>query len=166
MGGDARPETDFVVEPLSKGQVRAVYPLVRHAGLGIDLKSWLRYARPLAGAPLGARRGAIVVRRTGQKLPCGLFCYARETDLVHGNVLKAEHFVALDIVNPADVMAALLHGLDVLSTRLGCRTVRSVVNAGEVDLFESLRRAGHTTDATVLCKLVTPARTIEPIKPV
>ncbi len=154
MGRQHAPEREFIVEPLAKGQLLAVYPLVRHAGLGIDLKSWLRYARPLAGAARGARRGAIVARRVASKHPCGLFCYARECDLVHGHVLRAEHFVALDIVNPAEVMAALLDGLEVLSSTMGCRMVRTVVDEESADLVQTLLQAGHRTGATVLFKLL------------
>ena len=154
MGGDIQTDQKFIVGPLTQAQIRAVYPLVRHAGAGIDLKTWLRYARPLVGAGPGARRGAITVRRVASKHPCGLFCYARESDLVHGDVLRAEHFVALDIVNPAEAMAALLGGLDYLSTQLGIRTVRAVVGPGEEGVSTVMRQAGLSTDATIFTKIV------------
>jgi hypothetical protein len=150
MDGDQK----FIIEPLTPGQIRAAYPLVRHAATGIDLKTWLRYARPLAAATAGSRRGAITVRRVDSKHPCGIFCYARESDLVHGNVLRAEHFVALDIVNPAEAMAALLGGLDYLSTKLGIRTVRAVVGPGEKNLAAFMLQAGLSTDATIFTKIV------------
>jgi hypothetical protein len=154
MGETTQTGRTFVVEPLTQGQIRAVYPLLRHAGAGIDLKTWLRYARPLVGAGAGGRRGAITVRRVTNKHPCGLFCYARESDLVHGDVLRAEHFVALDIVNPAEAMAALLGGLDYLGTRFGIRTFRAVVRPGDDDVAAVMRQAGLNTDATIFTKIV------------
>jgi hypothetical protein len=154
MLGEPQTRQGFVVEPLKRSQLRAVYPLVQHAGVSIDLKTWLRYARPLAEPHPNARRGAITVRRVQAKLPCGLFCYAREPDLVHGNVLRAEHFVALDIVNPDEALAALLDGLDFLSTQLGIRTVRAVVGPGEEAVTAVMRGAGLSTDAQIFTKIL------------
>ena len=143
----------YVVEPLSQGQVRSVYPLIRHAGAGIDLKTWLRYARPLVGAGPGAKRGAITVRRIECKHPCGLFCYVRESDLVHGDVLRAEHFVALDIVNPSEALAALLGGLDYLGNKLGIHTIRAVVSPNDNDVSAVMRQAGLSTDSTIFTRI-------------
>lgn len=154
MDGNSSRNPGFVVTPLRRGQIRSVYPLIRHGGANIDLKTWVRYARPLADAAPGSRRGAITVRRVESKHPCGLFCYAREPDLVHGDVLRAEHFVALDIVNPAEALMALLDGLDYLSSTLGIRIIRAVVKPGDDDVSALMRKAGLSTDATIFSKIV------------
>jgi hypothetical protein len=50
----------------------------------------------------------IITRRRGGHLPSGLFCYWRERHLATAPALRAEHFIAIDMLNPAVVLTALL----------------------------------------------------------
>jgi hypothetical protein len=147
----------FTVEMLSPDQTRAVFPLVREAVPTLDLASWLRFARPLVNPRHAAHSGIVVARRDSRPFPCGLFCYRREDDLKLGSVLVAEHFVAVDILDPAPVLSVLAAELDALGKRLGCAAVRSIVHSGASEVAGGLAAAGHRPEASLLmCKELPP----------
>jgi hypothetical protein len=141
---------DFIIEVLSRDQIRSVYPLVREAVPTLDLAAWLRFARQLTGPRRAGQCGIVVARREGRPFPCGLFCYRVEDDLKLGKVLVADHFVAVDLLEPAAVLAALVEQLDSLGKRLGCRAVRSLVHGGARELEGGLYAAGHRPDSASL----------------
>jgi hypothetical protein len=124
---------DIITEAVAREQIRSVYPLIREAVPSIDLASWVRFAQQLTAPRRAAQCGIIVARRGGRAFPCGLFCYRVEADLRLGKVLIAEHFVAIDLLDPGAVLTALVEELDALAKRLECRAVRSVVHGGAVD---------------------------------
>jgi hypothetical protein len=148
--------TSFIVEPLPREQIRAVYPLIREAIPGLSLTAWLSFAQGAvgggrsAGSRRGAQAGIIVARREGHGYPSGLFCYRVDPDPALGKVLVAEHFVAVDLLHPADVLAALVDELDALGKRLGCKAVRSIVHESEVE--GGLAQAGHAMVGSILGK--------------
>jgi hypothetical protein len=67
-----------------------------------------------------------------------------------GKVLVADHFVAVDLLDPGAVLAALVEQLDELAGRLGCTAVRSLVHGGTPDPAESLDAAGHRREDSML----------------
>jgi hypothetical protein len=146
----------FTIGPLSPDQIHTVYPLIREAVPSLDLAGWVRFARQLIGPRWRPRRdaqgGIIAIRRDGRDFPCGLFCYRVEEDLKLGRVLTADHFVAVDLLDPAAVLAALVAELDALAQRLDCRAVRGVVHGGSPDLAGGLAAAGHRPEASLLLK--------------
>lgn len=141
---------DFIIDVLSREQLPAVYPLVREAVPALSLASWLRYARPLTGLRRAGQCGIMAARREGRAFPCGLFCYRVDEDLTLGRVLVADHFVAVDLLDPGAVLAALVEQLDVLARGLGCKAVRSLVHGGAPDVADSLDAAGHRPDGAAL----------------
>lgn len=143
---------DFVTEVLSREQIRSVYPLIREAVPSIDLASWLRFAQQLTAPRRAGQCGVIVARRGHRAFPCGLFCYRVEADLQLGKVLIAEHFVAIDLLDPGAVLAALVEELDALAKRLGCQAVRSVVHGGASEIEDGLHAAGHRPEGAMLLK--------------
>ncbi|MFI4982912.1 MAG: hypothetical protein ACHQIO_21385 [Nevskiales bacterium] len=150
---------DFIIDGLSRDQVRSVYPLIREAVPTLDLPSWLRFARQLTGSRRVGQCGIIVARREGRTFPCGLFCYRVAEDLKLGKTLVADHFVAVDLLEPGAVVAALVEALDGLAKRLGCQAVRSVVHGGASEVADELRAAGHQPEASLLLKeLLEPPR--------
>lgn len=150
--------TSHLVPP---DQVRTVYPLVRETVAGLDLKSWVVFARRIAHPRRATQTGILAVTRAGRSLPCGVFLYHREAQLTGGAVLVAEHFVALDVVDPQPVVQALVRELDALAKRLGCTAIRVVV-PGDCSLVQSgLQAAGHRPRGLALWKPVenaTPPR--------
>jgi hypothetical protein len=146
---------DLVIELLSREQIRSVYPLIREAVATIDLSTWLRFARQLTGPRRAGQCGIVTVRRERRTYPCGLFCYRVEDDLKLGKVLTADHFVAVDLLEPAAVLAVLVGELDVLAKRLGCEAVRSLVHGSAPTIAGGLYAAGHRPEgATPLLKKV------------
>jgi hypothetical protein len=142
--------TSFSVEPLARDQVRAVYPLIREAIPGLNLTAWLRFAQTATATRRGGQAGVIVARRQGHDFPSGLFCYRVDPDPAFGKILVAEHFVAVDLLYPDDVLAALVAELDLLGERLGCKAVRSIVHG---ELIEGgLAQAGHAMVGSILGK--------------
>lgn len=141
---------DFIIGVLSRDQIRAVYPLIREAVPKLSLSSWLRFARQLTGLRRGEQCGIVAARREGRVFPCGLFCYRVEDDLKLGRVLIADHFVAVDLLDPGAVLTALVEQLDVLAKQHGCVAVRSLVHGGAPDVADSLDAAGHRPEESAL----------------
>lgn len=140
----------FTVEPLARDQIRAVYPLIREAIPGLGLTAWLRFAQTATSARRFGHSGVIVARREGHDFPSGLFCYRVDPDPALGKILVAEHFVAVDLLHPDDVLAALVAELDALGQRLGCKAVRSIVHRKDVE--GGLAQAGHAPIGSILGK--------------
>jgi hypothetical protein len=145
-----RVMAEFNIEVLSRDQLRSVYPLVREAVPTLDLTAWLRFARQLIGPRRNGHSGIIAARREARVFPSGLFCYRVEDDLKLGKVLIADHFVAVDLLDPAGVVAALVEALDGLAKRLECQAVRSLVHGGASDLEDGLQAAGHRLEGASL----------------
>jgi hypothetical protein len=141
---------DFEIEELTRDQIRSVYPLIREAVPTLDLPTWLRFARQLTGPRRGGQGGIIAARRAGRIFPSGLFCYRVEDDLKLGKVLTADHFVAVDLLAPGAVLAALVEELDGLAKRLGCKAVRSLVHGGAPSVEDGLYAAGHRPEGASL----------------
>ncbi len=140
------------VTPLSANQIDPVYPLVREVAPGLDPAQWRRYARQAISNARAGRGGIMVARRKGRPFPCGLFCYRKEQDLSHGAVLAASHFVALDILDPGPVLAALVAELEALAPRLGCTAVRTSVGDATPEVALALTSAGHRPESQTLAK--------------
>lgn len=143
---------DLTAEPLALEHMRPAYPLVQQANPKVTLSSWLAFARPLTGGRISRTRGCIIVHRRGSHLPNGMFCYWREPDLANRIALRAEHFIAVDVLTPVPVMMALLSELEGVSRRLGCRVVRSLVHNGSATVSRALVDAGHQPTGVLLTK--------------
>jgi hypothetical protein len=145
----------FTTGPLRPEQIRSVFPLIREALPDLRLPDWLRFARQMTGRR-SDQAGIVVAQRVGRNYPCGLFCYRVDRDLERGTVLNAEHFVAVDLLEPGAVLAALVQELEALGKRLGCGAVRSVVHGGQPDVQGGLAAAGHAMEGQTLLKPLLP----------
>ena len=142
----------ITVTPLSAEQIDTAYPLVREVAPGLGPAGWRRYARRAIGTAQAGHSGIMVARRSGRPFPCGLFCYHKEQDLARGPVLMASHFIAIDILDPGPVLAALVRELEILAPRLGCAAMRVSVNEDRSELALALFRAGHRQESHTLAK--------------
>lgn len=131
-----------------------VYPLVRESVAGLDLKTWVAFAQKIANPRRAGQSGILAVTRAGRNLPCGVFLYHREAQLPEGAVLVAEHFVAMDVVDPQPVVQALVGELDALAKRLDCAAIRVVVPGDDSLLRTGLQAAGHRPRGLALWKTV------------
>lgn len=148
--------TGFTADMVTADQVRTVFPLVREAVPGLDLKTWLLFSRRILRPRRIADSGIIAVRRAARSLPCGLFIYHCEKDLAHGSILVADHFVALDVLDPQAVMRALTQELELLANRLQCGAIRANVLC-EGSLVEAgLQAAGLNRQGATLWKRLPP----------
>lgn len=147
-----RRMSNLTIELLAPDQFRSAYPLIREAMPSLALAGWLRFARQTAAARRAGRTGIVAARRPARPYPCGLFCYRVDHDLEKGRVLIAEHFVAVDLLEPAAVLAALVAELDRLGARLGCNAIRSIVHGTAADVSGGLTKAGHIAAGTLLFK--------------
>ena len=144
--------SDITVQMLEPNQIRSVFPLIRQVVPTLDLAGWMRFARRLVNPRRAELGGIVVAQRAARPFPSGLFCYRQQRDLTHGKVLIAEHFVALDLLHPDAVLAALLAELDALGNRFGCNAVRSVLHGSAPDIAGRLTEAGHRPEAAMLFK--------------
>jgi hypothetical protein len=146
--------TSFTCDNLTPEEAATAYPLVREAVPGLNLQAWLRYARRIANPRHTARTGIIAVRRRSRPLPCGLFLYHRDHDLMYGSTLVAEHMVAIDLLDPDPVLQVLLEAMEALAVRLDCQATRIVVAGQEAFIASHLRAAGHHVDGEMMWKVV------------
>lgn len=138
----------YSVTRLQPSAARLAYPLVRAAEPLVDLNAWLAYVR---GAE-GRKRGVMVATRAGGAFPSGMFCYACARDPALGQVMTANYIVALDILDPAPLTAALMAALEALAAELGCDAIRAFVSGGAPDIEAALRARGHRVEATAFQK--------------
>ena len=139
-------------EDLSPDSARTVFPLLREAVPGLTLAGWLRFARRVGSPKQALRAGIVVVRRAPRPMPCGLFIWRRDDDLEHGAVLVAEHLVAIDLLDPAPVMAALVRELEALAKRLGCGGIRTMMIRPDAPIAAQLLAAGHAKQGGAMFK--------------
>ncbi|HTW71226.1 MAG TPA: hypothetical protein VME47_15170, partial [Acetobacteraceae bacterium] len=151
----------FTVRTLAPDQILSVYPLIREAMPEVQLTAWTGYARRVTGRR-SHNAGIMAAWREGRSFPCGLFCYRVDKTLAQGRVLVAEYFVAVDLLDPKGVLAALVAELDALGNRLGCNAVRSVVHGGEQEIAGGLAAAGHAPEASLLLKALAADAALRP----
>lgn len=145
---------DVLIESMTLGDIRPLFPLMQAADPELRVKAWLSHARRMAKAGDGARCGIMVARRRGQRLPCGAAHYRLERSPRFGSLLTAEHVVALDLLYPQAVLGALFEALEVRASLLGCSAIRSILRDSRPDLIEKLRVTGHRHDGMTFMKNV------------
>jgi hypothetical protein len=148
--------TDIAVQPLAGGDIRPLYPLILAVEPGLQWSQWDRYARRLAKPKARPKEGIIVARRRGHAHPCGAVCYRQDHNLRFGLVLTAEHFIAVDLLYPQAVLAALAAALEGVAQKLGCTAIRSIVRTSDGQTIEELSMAGHRDDGRLLTKPFAP----------
>jgi hypothetical protein len=148
------PPRALITETLPARQLRLAYPLMREALPGLTLKVWMAYARRLPSQ--GRRgRGILVARREGLPQLLGAVHYERGRDLQLGVVLRSEHFVALDLLHPQDIVVALIAGLESVAKDLQCDAIRLVVQQRFAAMAQGFG-GGQQADGLVLTRLVAP----------
>jgi hypothetical protein len=154
----SRVQNEIAVESIAAADIRPLFPLVRAVEPGLLWPQWDRYARRVARSGPRAKEGIVVARRRGHAMPCGAVCYRLDRDLRLGSVLTAEHFIAVDLLYPHAVLAALAMALDELAKRFGCDAIRSILHDRDPKIAEDLGGAGHNRDGLMLTKSCTGVR--------
>jgi hypothetical protein len=148
------PQPAVIVERLTRAHLRSAYPLMREAAPTLSLPCWLHYARCISAGQGGGRAGIIVARRRGATHLSGAVCYRRQRDLAHRATLTAEHMVAVDLLYPEAILAALLAELERLAIRLGCSVIRSILRADPPYALDEWHFAGHRPDGIAFTKVL------------
>ena len=144
---------EIIVRPLEIPQILQVYPLIREAVPTIGLDDWCRYARAQID-PRRRRRiaGIRVAQHPEQVFPSGLYCYHLDTGLLSKNTLIADHFIALDLVDPSVIARRLIADLDSLGTSLGATEIRSLLYLRSGNSAQMLFAAGYHPHGIVFRK--------------
>ena len=145
---------DFVVEELTADNIALAYPLIRQVAPALDLRHWTRFARQTAEAKRPRASGILVVRRPPRPFPCGMVCYRRDRDPAYHDVLTAEYFVAMDLLDSAGALEALVAELDKAARRLGCGAIRSLLQGADPGVTAGLRAADHVPEGKLLVKVL------------
>lgn len=154
----SRVQNEITVESITAADIRPLFPLVQAVEPGLLWSQWDRYARRLARINPRTKEGIVVARRRSHIMPCGAVCYRLDRDLRFGSVLTAEHFIAVDLLYPDAVLAALATALDELARRFGCTAIRAIVHDRDPKIAEDLGGAGHNREGLTLTKNCTGIR--------
>lgn len=142
---------------LSAEEVDQAFALVRTVCPVAELERWRRFAlRRLAAGPEG-KTGILVVRNE-QNCIVGIAAFQLADDLVHGPVLVADPFCAVDIVGQATVARTLESGLEKIARHHGCTAVHTNLSSGTKGaddwLVSVLYKRGHRVAGLHMCKLI------------
>ncbi|HEY9549760.1 MAG TPA: hypothetical protein VIR45_09695 [Kiloniellaceae bacterium] len=123
-----------------------------------ELEGWRRFALQRLGANPDRGTGILVVRNE-QDCIVGIAAFQLADDMIHGPVLVADLFCAIDIVDQANVARALENELEKVTRRHGCRAVHTNLpssgSKGAEDwLVPVLYERGHRVEALQLCKRI------------
>lgn len=143
---------DIRIEPLTPGRILQVFPLIREAVPQVRLEEWTRFARARTHPRSRDHAGIRIATAGGNPYPSGLYCYRVETRLLSGNVLVADHFVAIDILDARPVIDRLIEDLESLAGKLDCNEVRSIIQHRSTQTAQPLFAAGYHPQGMVFGK--------------
>ena len=146
------------VSLLTLEEVDYAFPLVRTICPAADLQGWRRFAEQRLAAGTASGNGILIVRNE-QDCIVGIAAFQLSHDLLHGPILFADTFCALDIVDQANVARALENGIEKIARRHGCAAVHTTIasSSGQHDdgwLCAILHERGHRVEGLHLCKLI------------
>ena len=139
-------------------EVDRAFPLIRTIWPAAELETWRRFAQKRLDAGPGSGMGILVVRNE-QDCIVGIAAFQRADDLVHGPVLVADPFYAIDIVGQANVARTLEDGLERLARGHGCTAMHTNLpsfgsKTAEDWLVSLLYERGHRVDGLQMCKRI------------
>ncbi len=139
-------------------EVDQAFPLIRTICPDADLEAWRSFAGQRLAQGSNSGNGILIVRNE-QDCIVAIAAFVLTHDLLHGPVLRADHFGALDIVDQGNVARALESGLEKIARRHGCTAVHTNVgnNGRQSDddwLCSVLFERGHRVEGLHMCKLI------------
>lgn len=143
---------------LAAHEVDQAYPLIRTVCPAADLEAWRRFAAQRLAAGSGSGNGILIIRNE-QDCIVGAAAFQLSHDLLHGPILYADHFCAIDIIDQANVARALEGGIEKIARRHGCTAVHTTIaSSGDPHedgwLCSVLHERGHRVEGLHLCKLI------------
>jgi len=143
----------FIVKSLGPESVDKAFAVARSVDFTLTLDQWRDYALGLikCGVPTSGVLG--IENRAGTIQ--GLCGYRIESSLGHSDICSVDYLVALDLVDEAAVMAALLKALENMARRQGAAALRLDLPHGTPTTEQLLRRlceTGHRIERIRLLK--------------
>jgi len=143
---------------LAQNEVDQAFPLVRTLCPETDLEAWRRFAGQRLSQGSDHGTGILIVRNE-QHCIVAVAAFMTSHDLVHGPVLFADHFCALDIVDQGNVARALENGMEKIARRHGCTAIHTnIASSGKQSddgwLCSILYERGHRVEGLHMCKLI------------
>ncbi|NIA71269.1 hypothetical protein HBA54_21960 [Pelagibius litoralis] len=149
------------VSLLSNEEVDRAYPLVQTVLPDASIEAWRRFAEARLAREARDRAGILSVRNE-QSCIVGLGAYLLAEDLLHGPILFADHFCALDIMDPTSVARALVRAIERVAEQQGCSAIHTTLMQTEARGADSwisnvLHERGHCVKGLQMCKLIASA---------
>ena len=139
-------------------EVDQAFPLIRTICPDADLDAWRSFANQRLAQGSSNGNGILIVRNE-QNCIVAVAAFLLSHDLLHGPVLLADHFGALDIVDQGNVARALEAGLEKIARRHSCTAVHTNIATTEKQgddgwLCSVLFERGHRVEGLHMCKLI------------
>lgn len=149
------------VSLLSHDEVDRAYPLVQAIQPAATIEAWRRFAKGRLEGTAASEMGILSVRNE-QDYIVGIGAYILAQDLLHGPILFADHFCALDIMDKSSVARALLRGMERLAEQKGCSAIHTTLTqAAALErgdwMSNVLHERGHCVKGLQMCKLIPAA---------
>lgn len=146
------------VSLLSHDEVDRAYPLVQALQPAATIDAWRRFAKGRMEGTATSEMGILSVRNE-QGYIVGIGAYILAQDLLHGPILFADHFCALDIMDKPSVARALLRGMERLAEQKGCSAIHTNLTQAAVResgdwMSNVLHERGHSVKGLQMCKLI------------
>lgn len=143
---------------MSQKEVDQAFPLIRTICPEADLERWRHFAAGRLTQGAGSGAGILMVRNE-QDCIVAIATFLLSQDLVHGPILLADYFGALDIFDQDNVARSLEAGLEKIARRHGCAAVHTSLagnrRKGDDDwLCSVLFERGHHVEGLHMCKLL------------
>ena len=138
----------FLIRPLTPDLIERAFPVVQSALPDLSLDRWRAYAERVAEDP----SGGITVALDEQGYVAGLFAFQALPDLRNGLVLAVRDLIAVDLVSPEPVTAALLDAIDSTAARRGCTLVLMSAPTGDAPVPPLFAAHGYRRDPAQFCK--------------
>lgn len=146
------------VSLLAAKDIDYAFPLIRTTWPAAELEGWRHFAEHRLAAGPDSGTGILVVRNE-QDCIAGIAAFALAEDLIHGRVLVADPFSAVDFIDQGNIARALEGGLEKIARRHGCAAVHVNVatagcQGGDDWLSAILHERGHRIEGLHMCKLI------------
>jgi hypothetical protein len=143
----------FIAKSLGPESVDKAFAVVRSADFTLTLDQWRDYALGLIKCAVPTSGVLSIENRAGTIQ--GLCSYRTESSLGHSTICSVDYLVALDLVDEAPVLAALLKALENMARRQGATALRLDLPDGArttEQLLQRLCESGHRIERIRLLK--------------
>src|SRR4051794_22018210 len=113
----------FHVAALSADQVPQAFPLIRATWPSADLIAWQSFVAFFNDHKFAGDAGVLAIRDPADAI-CGVLAYRLDRDLRFGRMLAVQLFTAIDLINSARTVRALLDAAEARAVELGCMGIQ------------------------------------------